>query len=82
MATMDEFRKEVGAQIARAANQGRPHIEINAGELHRLVSPKGNRLPMACSAMRELKGTFDETIFAPPAGDGASFTIRYALPRS
>jgi hypothetical protein len=32
-----DFRTELAAQIARAAKQGRPHIEINAGELHRTV---------------------------------------------
>jgi len=81
MATMDDFRKELNAQIDRAARQGRPHIELNAGELHRIVNPGGNRLPMACSALRALKKPVDTVVFAPPAGDGASFTIRYALPR-
>jgi hypothetical protein len=39
MPTPEEFREEAEAQIARAARQGRPHIEINAGELHWIVSP-------------------------------------------
>ena len=34
MPTTEEFREEAQAQIARAVRQGRPHIEINAGELH------------------------------------------------
>lgn len=81
MVTMDDFRKELNAQIERASRQGRPHIEVNAGELHRIVNPGGNRLPMACSALREIKTVVDTEVYAPPAGDGASFTVRYVLPR-
>lgn len=81
MATMKDFRDELEAQIARAAKQGRPHVEINAGELHRVVSPDANRHRMACVAMRELQQTSDVVVHSPPAGDGPSFTIRYSLPR-
>jgi 5-methylcytosine-specific restriction protein A len=81
MVTMEDFRKELHARIVRASKQGRPHVEINAGELHRVVNAGGYRLPMACSAMRELQRPIDTVVFAPPAGDGASFTVRYMLPR-
>lgn len=85
MPTMDDFRVEVIAQIGRAGKQGRPHVEINAGELHRTLggypSATGHRMPMACNAMRESKTEADEVIFEPNAGDGASLTIRYKLPR-
>lgn len=81
MASMEAFRKELQAQISRAAKQGRQHVEINAGELHRVVSPTENRHAMACSAMREVQKPADQIIHAPPSGDGPSFTVRYALPR-
>jgi hypothetical protein len=81
MVTMNDFREELQAQIKRAIGQGRPHVEINAGELHRVVSPSENRHPMACAAMREFQKPSDEVIHAPPAGDGPSFTLRYMLPR-
>lgn len=85
MPTMDEFRAEVIAQISRASRQGRPHVEINAGELHRTIgdypSATAHRMSMACNAMRESQTAADEVIFEPDAGDGASFTIRYKLPR-
>jgi 5-methylcytosine-specific restriction protein A len=85
MPTMDDFRREVIAQIARAQRQGRPHVEINAGELHRVVGDYpdagAHRMPMACAALRELKTASDEIIFAPEGGNGASLTIRYKLPR-
>lgn len=81
MVSMDDFRKELEAQISQATKQGRPHVEINAGELHRIVSSDANRHPMACNAMRQAQGPSDTVIHAPPAGDGPSFTIRYFLPR-
>lgn len=81
MPTMDVFRRELIAQITRATNQGRPHVEINAGELHRIVSPQENRHPMVCNAMREQMLAVDTVVFSPPAGDGPSFTVRYSLPR-
>jgi hypothetical protein len=82
MTIMGKFREELQAQISRAGNQGRPHVEINAGELHCIVSPDANRYPMVCKAMRQLQGPSDEVIHAPPAGDGPSLTIRYVLPRA
>ena len=81
MPTTEEFREEAAAQIGRAARQGRPHIEINAGELHRVVTPDQNMHAMACSAMRQLMGPADVVIYEPPDEDGPSFTVRYALPR-
>jgi hypothetical protein len=36
---------------------------------------------MACDAMRQLMGPADVVIYELPAGDGPSFTVRYALPR-
>jgi len=81
MPTLEEFREEVEAQISRASKQGRSHVEINAGEIHRIVSPDENLHPMVCDAMRQLMGPSDAVIYAPPAGDGPLFTVRYALPR-
>ena len=84
MLSTDDFREEALAQIGRAAKQGRPHAEINAGELHRTLGGypgTDHRMPMACEALRALKTSRDETVFEPPSGNGAALTIRYALPR-
>ena len=81
MPTTEEFREEAEAQIGRAARHGRPYVEINAGELHRIVSPDQNRHPMACNAMRQPMGPGDVVIHQLLPGDGRSFTFRYALPR-
>ncbi|MFT0875377.1 hypothetical protein VRZ08_02360 [Rhodopseudomonas sp. G2_2311] len=88
MATIDEFRNELFQQIARAAQQGRPHVEINAGELHRVVGgyppkPGGNHsMPLCCDAMRaESKKGAAEIVYETESGKSASLTIRYYLPR-
>lgn len=85
MPNVDDFRNELKAQIERAQRQGRPHVEVNAGELHRIVGDypgQSHRMPMCCQAMRDAfnKNT-DEVIFEPPEGQGASLTVRYRLPR-
>jgi 5-methylcytosine-specific restriction protein A len=82
--TENAFLPELRAQIRRAQKRGATHIEINAGELHRVVGgyPGPNhRMPMCCHAMTFEKRAEDEVICGPKRGVGASLTIRYALPR-
>jgi 5-methylcytosine-specific restriction protein A len=58
-------------------------IEIKAGDLHRAVGgyPKPTpRMPMCCSVMRQAQRPGD-TIVSAKVSDGASFTVRYQLPR-
>ena len=88
MPSKNDFRAELQAQIDRARRQGRPHVEINAGELHRAVGgyPSGDgkhhAMPACCSAMREeLTRGKAEVVFETPSGQAASLTIRYFLPR-
>lgn len=88
MPTRDEFRAELQAQISRAKRQGRPHVEINAGELHRTLGgyPPKNRgshaMPSCCAALRdELAGGNAEVIHETESGQAAALTIRYYLPR-
>ena len=86
MPTQETFRRELSAQIRRATEQGRTHIEVNAGELHRVVgsypSPGLHRMPLCCAAMEaEAQRGNADVIFQPSKGRGASLTIRYYLPR-
>lgn len=88
MPSVDDFKKEIREQIRRAANQGRPHVEINAGELHRVVGgypPKAGEhhaMPSCCEALRsEFAQRRDEIVFETDSGKSASLTIRYLLPR-
>lgn len=87
--TPESFRAELRAQIGRAERQGRQHVEINAGELHRLIggypaSPGApHRMPLCCSVMRdELERGNAEIVFQTESGQGSSFTVRYLLPRA
>jgi 5-methylcytosine-specific restriction protein A len=84
----ETFRSELQRQISRATTQGRTHVEINAGELHRIVGgypPKQgetHRMPICCNVMRqELKRGKAEVIFETDSGTAPALTVRYYLPR-
>ncbi len=84
-----DFRDELNAQIERATKQGRPHIEVNAGELHRVVGgypPKAGEpqhsMPSCCEAMRqEYRRGNAEVVHQTESGNAPALTIRYNLPR-
>ena len=88
MVAMQDFRRELEAQFGRAEKQERPHIEINAGELHRVIGgypPKSgasHRMPACCETMwQEFKKGRAEVIHETDSRQSAALTIRYALPR-
>jgi 5-methylcytosine-specific restriction protein A len=85
MPSAEEFRAELRARLSRAGRQGRSHAEINAGELHRSLGGypgTGHQMPSCCNVMRqEFDPARDEIVHEPNAGQGASLTIRYRLPR-
>jgi hypothetical protein len=88
MTITEELRSELNAKIDRASKQSRPHIEINAGELHRIVGgyppQEGahHSMPSCCNVMREeMKIGNAEVVHETESGNGASLTIRYHLPR-
>jgi hypothetical protein len=85
---VDNFRNELAAQIDRATKQGRSHIEVNAGELHRKVGgypPKtgdSHNMPSCCGAMRdEMVRGRAEIVHQTDSGNAPSLTIRYEIPR-
>jgi hypothetical protein len=89
MPSTDDFRRELAAQMKRAEQQGRPHIEVNAGELHRTLggypaqSGKRHSMSCCCNAMRKaFDRRRDVIVYQRSAGASAALTIRYALPRS
>jgi hypothetical protein len=86
MIAAEAFRSELRAQIDRASKQGRPHVEINAGELHRALgdypSNGQHSMPSCCNVMREeMERGAAELVYRTPSGNGAALTIRYGLPR-
>lgn len=88
MPDVQDFRTELRSQIHRAQTQGRPHIEVNAGELHRTVGgypPKSgasHAMPSCCAAMHdEYDSKRDEIVHQTKSGNAPALTIRYVLPR-
>ena len=88
MPSTDQFRAELLSQIERAAKQGRPHVEINAGELHRKVggyppiAGEHHAMPTCCNVMREeFKRGNCTVVYETESGQAAALTIRYHLPR-
>ena len=78
------FRDHLHAEFSRAEKQGKPHADINSGNLHRAIGDypgSKHRLPVCCEVMYNEMKASDEIIAAPPKGKGASLTIRYKLPR-
>jgi hypothetical protein len=88
MPTAEDFRNELISLIGRATKQGRRHIEVNAGELHRTVGgypPKvagTHNIPSCCNVMRQ---EFDrgraKIVHETASGNAPALTIRYNLPR-
>jgi hypothetical protein len=69
-----------------AVREGRETKEINAGDLHRRLGGypgRNHRMPVCCAVMRAAfaPDAGDLIVEEPPSGRGASFTIRYVLPR-
>lgn len=63
------------------------YADIQSGNLHRLIggypAQNGNhRMPICCEVMKNAKQENDEVLSEPPSGQGATFTIRYKLPRT
>jgi len=84
MATADEFRTELMSLLQQAEQDGKPWIEIKAGDLHQKVqslSPtRSSRIPNCCSVMRQEQKR-DDAVVSERASDGSTFTIRFKLPR-
>jgi hypothetical protein len=86
MPTAEEFRLELHRMMLEAIRSGNEFAEINAGDLHRRVGgyPGPNhRMPVCCEVMRTaVAADYGDVIVAsPPAGSGATLTIRYHIPR-
>lgn len=84
MPTREEFLVELSTLLAKANKLGFVEVTVRAGNLHRRVGgyPGANhRMPVCCDAMRQLTNDLDEELPNNLKKDGASFEIRYKLPR-
>ena len=79
-----DFRAVLRASLTKAAAEGSPHLDVKAGDLHRVVGgypgPR-QRMPVCCSVMRQELKKGDSVLEEPPKGVGASLVIRFLLPR-
>lgn len=89
MPSAEDFRKELREQIARAQRHGRPHVEVNAGELHRVVggyppaAGSNHAMPSCCKVMwDEANAGKAEVVFETPSGQAAALTIRYHIAKN
>ena len=64
--------------IEEAKAEGKEYVDINAGELHKMMSKKPT-LPSCCMAMRKMKQSNDQVISEAntKSGYGVALTIRY-----
>lgn len=80
-----DFEMAILNLFKKAEQEGKDHIDINAGELHRSLGyypdRKHHRMKTCCYVMRKMMNLNDEILHQPPKGYGASLTIRYRLPR-
>ena len=79
MASTADFRSELKAQLQRTEKRGAPHIEINAGELHRRVGGypgPSHRMASCCEVMHGETQEDDEIITSPAAGKGAADPVQ------
>ena len=77
-----DFNVALEALLDAAAAQDLTHVDVSAGELHRLVGgyPGPNhRMPTCCSVMRARLRVGDAVMKEPARGAGASLTLRYQL---
>jgi hypothetical protein len=78
MVSIDNFRQELRAQLARAATVGRIDVLINSGELCRSVGSFGS--VSCCDAMQAEFKQGDTMLL--DRTNGAGMTVRYRLPRT
>ncbi|GAB5467931.1 MAG: hypothetical protein Kilf2KO_09610 [Rhodospirillales bacterium] len=71
MPTSEDFQTELVTRIDRARRQGCPHVEVNSGELHRIVGSypgHSHRMTVYCEVMKSMMKSEDSVIFEPKEG--------------
>ncbi len=82
--TVKSFQQALGQIIAWAERQGKDHIDVKSGDLHRRIGgypSRNHRMPTCCAVMRRSLRPGDRILHQPPSGKGATLTVRYKLPR-
>lgn len=83
--TQRHFQEALDSFFAAAERDGKTSVEVNSGDLHRSLGGypgRNHRMPVCCKVLAEnMQHARDTVVESPPSGQGASLTIRYALPR-
>lgn len=82
--TANDFRSELVRLLTEGEKLGFVAVDINAGQLHRVVGHypgKDHRMPVCCGVMRSTMTPADEIVVQPVRGKGPRLTVRYRLPR-
>ena len=80
----EDFDRELQILLHDASARGLLHVEISAGQVHKLAGAypgRSHRMPVCCARMRAAMRNGDKIAYAPPKGNGARLTIEYLLPR-
>lgn len=84
--TVEDFRIGLDKILKKSQNEGKSHIDIISSDLHRMVGGypnKGNhRMSTCCFIMRKSMQRNDMILYEPRCGKGATFKVRYVLPRN
>ena len=79
-----DFESALNCLFKKEEEAGKSFIDVNAGNLHRKVGGypgRNHRMPSCNEVMKKNMRPGDQILAQPPKGKGASFTIRYKLPR-
>ena len=83
MVSVDYFRRELQAQMGRAAKSGLIDVLVNSGELYRSLGgypdSMQHGMPFCCNAMQDEMKPGDTLLVEHTNGSG--MTVRYLLPR-
>ena len=80
----EDFQKKMDSILKQAEQEGKSHVDIKSGDLHRMVGGypgTDHRMPICCGVMRKNMKSTDKVLYKPPKGNGATLLIRYQLPR-
>jgi 5-methylcytosine-specific restriction protein A len=80
-----DFQKALERRFAFAEGQEKWFLDVNSGDLHREIGgypASAHAMPTCCNVMQRNMAGRDAVLSSPPKGRGATFTIRYELPRN
>ncbi len=82
--TAKVFQAELDRRFKQALLDGKSHIDIQSGSIHREVGGypgSDNRMPVCCGIIYKNMSPADVCLSRPPSGLGATLEVRYVLPR-